>query len=146
MDTNVMVSALLSAAGSNRAVLRLCLEGRCRPLMGDKLFHEYVDVARRPVMNRSPLSESEREELLEAFFSVCDWVSVTFLWRPNLPDEGDNHLIELGVAGGAASIVTNNARDFQRGELKFGQLNIETPPEFLKRWRTTYGNNDNPNA
>lgn len=95
-------------------------------------------------MNRSPLSEREREELLGAFLSVCDWVPVTFLWRPNRADEGDNHLVELAVAGGAASIVTNNVRDLQSGELKFDRLKIETPVTYLKRWRITYGNDDNP--
>lgn len=139
-----MISALLSAVGSNRAILRLCLQGRCRPLMGDKLFHEYSDVVHRPLMGRSPLSEREREELLGAFISVCDWVSVTFLWRPNLADEGDNHLVELAVAGGAVSIVTNDVRDLQRAELKFDRLRIESPATFLNRWRTTYGNDDDP--
>lgn len=146
MDTNVIISALLSPAGHNRAVLRLCLERRCRPLMGDKLFHEYCEVVGRPLLRQSPLSGPEREELLEAFFSECEWVPVTFLWRPNLPDEGDNHLVELGVAGGAGSVVTNNTRDFRGGELKFDGLKIETPAGFLKRWRSTYGNDDDPNA
>lgn len=101
--------------------------------MGDKLLHEYCDVIQRPFMARSLLSAKEREELLEAFLSVCDWVAVTFLWRPNLPDEGDNHLVELAVAGGAGSIVTNNTSDFERGESKFDQLGIETPTAFIKR-------------
>ena len=29
------------------------------------------------------------------------WVRVYYLWRPNLPDEADNHLVELAVAGNA---------------------------------------------
>lgn len=146
MDTNVLISAMLSAGGSNRAILRLCLQGRCRSLVGEKLFHEYCDVIHRPILGRSPLSEPEREELLDALLSVSDWVPVTFLWRPNLADEGDNHVVELAVAGGADSIVTNDVRDLRSGELKFDRLKIETPAAFLKRWRTTYGNDDNPNA
>jgi hypothetical protein len=27
-------------------------------------------------------------------------------WRPHLRDEGDNHLVELAIAGGAEAIVT----------------------------------------
>jgi len=145
VDTNVMVGSLLGASGSNRAVLRLSLKGLCRPLMGEKLFHEYRDLMARPLLERSPLSRAERETLLEAFLSACEWVAVSFLWRPNLPDEGDNHLIELGVAGGAASIVTCNTRDLNSGELKFGSLTVETPAAFLRRWRNTYGDDDNPN-
>jgi predicted nucleic acid-binding protein len=59
-------------------------------------------------------------------------VKVYFLWRPNLPDEGDNHLVELAIAGGADTIVTNNVRDVRRGELSFPDLQILTPAEFLK--------------
>jgi predicted nucleic acid-binding protein len=32
-------------------------------------------------------------------------------WRPNLPDEADNHLLELAVAAQADAIVTRNLRD-----------------------------------
>ena len=50
----------------------------------------------------------------------------------NLPDEADNHLIELALAGHADAIVTHNVRDLRRGELSFPDLHILTPTEFLK--------------
>lgn len=59
-------------------------------------------------------------------------MKVYHLWRPNLPDEADNHLIELALAGGASTIVTNNLRGVSRGELTFTSLNILTPAQFLK--------------
>jgi predicted nucleic acid-binding protein len=49
-----------------------------------------------------------------------------------LPDESDNHLIELAVAGGADWIVTNNVKDFQRAELKFPEIRVGKPVEFLR--------------
>jgi len=145
VDTNVMVSGMLGGTGASRTILRLCLDRQYQPLMGEKLFHEYSDLAGRRSLDRSPLNRGERQELIEAFFSVCEWVSISYLWRPNLPDEGDNHVIELAIAGTAESIVTSNARDFVRGELKFTGLHIETPAEFLKRRRSTYGDHDHPN-
>lgn len=141
-----MVAALLGGPGAARAVLRLCLRRQCQPIMGEKLFLEFCDVVRRPCMERSPLPLKQREQLLEAFVSVCEWVPVFFLWRPNLTDEGDNHLIELGVAGMAQSIVTQNVRDFRGGELRFPRVRVETPAEYLKRWRTNYGDDDNSNS
>lgn len=45
----------------------------------------------------------------------------------------------------ARSIIINNTRDLQGGELKFGHLPLETPAVFLKRWRNTYGNDDDSN-
>lgn len=133
MDTNVFIAALLSPGGNNRSVLRRCLQREIQPLLGAALLHEYEDVmTRSELMNKSPAGPQARQALLEAYLSVCEWVRVYFLWRPNLPDEGDNHLIELAVAGGADAIVTNNKRDLRRGEISFPKLLILTPTEFLQ--------------
>jgi predicted nucleic acid-binding protein len=53
------------------------------------------------------------------------------LWRPNLRDEGDNHVIELAVAGGAEAIITRNTRDFRFAELRFPSIQILTPESLL---------------
>ena len=133
MDTSVIIGAMLSAKGANRQVLRACFEGRVKPVIGEPLFLEYEDVlSRTSLMANSPLSAVERRKLIEAFFSVCDWVDVYFGWRPNLPDEGDNHLMELAVAAGASWIVTNNIADFERAELRFPQIRVARPVEFVK--------------
>jgi predicted nucleic acid-binding protein len=134
VDTNVLVGALLRAsAGDNRQVLRQCLTHKAQPIVGVALFNEYEDLFGRPEpLGKSPLSSGERRELFESFLSVCEWVRVFYLWRPNLPDEGDNHLIELAIAGGANVIVTNNIRDVARGELNFPDLRILTPKQFLQ--------------
>jgi putative PIN family toxin of toxin-antitoxin system len=133
MDTNVFIAAMLSATGSNRAVLRACLSGKAVPLMGDALFFEYEDLlGRGALMKACPISPSERRVLLEALLSVSTWVKIYYLWRPNIPDEADNHLIELALAGHADAIVSNNVRDLRSGGLNFPDLQILTPTEFLK--------------
>lgn len=133
IDTNVLTGALLRRVGHNREVIRACLEGKWTPLIGQALFLEYEDVlGRRPLFRSCPLSEGERRELFAAFLSVCEWVEIYFSWRPNLPDEGDNHIVELAVAGGAEVIVTNNVRDFRRAQLRFPSLRTVSPHEFLK--------------
>jgi predicted nucleic acid-binding protein len=78
------------------------------------------------------LSLTEREELLDIFLAVCEWTPIYFSWRPNLPEEGDNHLVELAVAGGARYIVTRNLRDLSRMELRFPDLRVCSPDAFLK--------------
>ena len=132
VDTNVFISALLSASGFNRQVLRACLCGQALPLMGAALFHEYEELlGRKPLMERCPLTPKERRLFFASFLSVAEWVKVYYLWRPTLPDEGDNHLIELAVAGSAVAIVTNNISDLTAGELRFPKLRILTPRQFL---------------
>ncbi|MCW5622878.1 MAG: PIN domain-containing protein [Burkholderiales bacterium] len=123
----------MKEGGSSRRVIRACLTGAYQPLMGAALFAEYEDVLSRDALWRDSLvSASERKRVLDGFFSVCRWVEVFFAWRPNLPDEADNHLIELAVAGNAAAIVTRNIRDLVRGELGFPALQVLTPEQCLE--------------
>lgn len=133
VDANVFVGALGSGGGANREVLRLCLEGRLEPLMGAALFAEYESVlSRGPLFRRCALDRRERDELLDAFLSVCRWVPVYYLWRPNLPDEADNHVVELAAAGGASTVVTNNLRDFEGEQMDFLNIRAVTPGTLLK--------------
>ena len=83
-----------------------------------------------------PLTAQEQQSLFEALLSVSDWVRIYFLWRPNLPDEGGNHLIELALAGNATVIITNNLRYLRWGELTFPGLKVLSPAEFLTQYPT----------
>ena len=132
VDTNVMLGAALGV-GAASAVIAACLKGQCLPLMGNALFNEYEDVfGRSSLFDKCRLEPKEREELLDIFFACCKWTRIYYLWRPNLRDEADNHLIELAVAGGADFIVTRNLRDLREAELRFGGLRIVSPDLFLK--------------
>jgi putative PIN family toxin of toxin-antitoxin system len=133
LDTDVLVAALLRRGGIARAVLRACLSNRCQPVIGPALLAEYEDVlGRTALFADSVLTVGERDEVFDALLSRCRWVEVFYAWRPNLPDEADNHLIELAVAAQADAIVTRNVRDLAHGELKFPSVRILTPDQFLE--------------
>ena len=133
VDTNVLVSAILSPDGAAREVLRRCLIGTAQPLISNALYREYEDVlSRAEVFATAPIGSEDREALLDAVLGVCRWVNIAFLWRPNLPDESDNHLVELAIAGNAEWIVTGNTRDIAAGELIFDSFRIVTPGAWLK--------------
>ena len=100
IDTSIMISALIGKRGASREVIRRCLTGEYMPLISNPLFQEYEDVSsRRRVRKACPLGAGEIRDLLNSFYSVCSWVPIYYLWRPNLHDEGDNFLIELALAG-----------------------------------------------
>ncbi len=134
VDTNVLVSALLSTSTKttpSREVLRACALGLYQPLISVALFSEYEDVLSRPT-----LIDPQRQKLigkaLDSFLSLCQEVRIFYRYRPNLPDEKDNFVIELALAGAAHYVVTYNIKDF-RGELKFPNLRVLTPEILLKR-------------
>jgi uncharacterized protein len=133
VDTSVFISALIGPAGPSREVVRQCLQGLYSPLMGLNLFCEYESVIFRPsVRSQCPLSADEVRQLLQAFMSVCEWVNIYYLWRPNLKDEADNHVIELAIAGNASVLVTNNLKDFQNTQLLFPNLSVLSPQALLR--------------
>lgn len=139
VDTNVLVSAMLAPAGEPRSVLRLCLNGEVVPLVGNALFSEYETVfARSSLFANCLIDRCERKQLVDAFLACCEWIAISFLWRPNLADEADNHPVELAVAGNADWIVTANICHLRSGEMQFPGLRIGPAGQFMKEWRKTW--------
>ncbi len=96
IDTNVVVSALLSKGGSySRKIIKKVLDSSIAPLMGEALFNECIDVtSRQNIFKKCILNKYERQEFLQAYMSCCLWQKIYYKWRPNLQDEADNHIIE----------------------------------------------------
>jgi uncharacterized protein len=134
IDTSVLISALIGSTGASRELIRLCLQGEYQPLMGNNLFLEYESVVlREKIITQCTLTKQEIFALLDAFMSVCQWIDIYYLWRPNLRDEADNHLIELAIAGNAQIIATKNIKDFLNSDLIFPNLSILKPEQIVRR-------------
>ena len=132
IDTNVFISACLGSRVAG-AVVAAALRGGYVPLMGTALLAEYEDVmGRDELFVGCRLDRDEREALLDVFLSRCEWTRVYYLWRPNLRDEADNHLVELAVAGAAYCVVTANLRDLRVMDLRFPGLRVLAPEVFLR--------------
>lgn len=133
VDTSVFISALISSQGSSRELIRRCLKGEYKPLMGNALFSEYESIIyREEIIAKCPLTSDEIYALIASLMSVSQWISIYYLWRPNLKDEADNHLIELAIAGNAEIIATHNVKDFQNAELLFPNLSILKPEAIIR--------------
>jgi putative PIN family toxin of toxin-antitoxin system len=133
LDSNVLVSAFTSSEGASRQVLRSVLNGVAEALISVPLFAEYESVlGRQETQRRCPLTVAQQCRLFDAFLARTRLVEVYYRWRPNLPDEGDNHDLELAVAAGDAPIVTFNRRDFRGGELRFPSILVQTPTAWLR--------------
>jgi putative PIN family toxin of toxin-antitoxin system len=134
IDTSVFISSLISPQGKSRELIKCCLQGKYQPLMANSLFSEYESVINRDIIKeKCPLTLDEIDSLFNAFLSVSQWINIYYLWRPNLKDEGDNHLIEIAIAGGANLIATYNIKDFNGAELLFSNLQILTPEDLINK-------------
>ncbi|MCH2158541.1 MAG: putative toxin-antitoxin system toxin component, PIN family [Oleiphilaceae bacterium] len=133
VDTSVIISALIGEAGPSRQILRNCLTGSFSPMISTALFLEYEDVHQCPqIAELCPLKPEEIKELLSAFYSVCHWVPIHYLWRPNLRDDNDIFLIELAIASNAQFIVINNIKDLTGAELTFKGFDVVKPEQLLR--------------
>jgi len=136
IDTNVLVAGLISGKGPNRKILRLCFEETLQPYIGNALYKEYQDLlSRENIQALCKQTSFTLSEFLDDFASICKPADVWFLWRPNLKDEADNHIVELAVAANVTYIITNNISDFAQAELQHVGHTVITPPDLLKLLR-----------
>jgi putative PIN family toxin of toxin-antitoxin system len=141
IDTNIVINTLLSPSRKSASfrVTEMCLQGLIEPQFGNALFSEYEDVSKRQnIVDKTRFTSDEITEVVDGLFSVGRWHKVHFLWRPNLRDEGDNHLIDLAVASNADYLISYNLKDLMSGDLKF-DFEVLTPEDFLKAHKMKRG-------
>ncbi len=91
------------------------------------------DVLKRPEQREaSGLSLAEVDTALAALAMLTEAVEVRFTWRPQLPDPGDEMVLEAAVNGRADALVTHNLADFAAAAPRFG-LALLRPSELLER-------------
>ncbi len=127
LDTNVLVSGLLSPFGPPAQVLDLILAGEVQLAYDDRLLAEYRAVLARP---RFGLNPNAVADLLEVLATAGEPV-VAHPLPASLPDAGDLPFLEVAAEAGAV-LATGNQRHFPAQAC--GDLAVVTPAEFLTRW------------
>jgi uncharacterized protein len=130
LDTNVIVSALLSGGGTSDMVVQLVLQGAATLLIDSRIQAEYDEVTSRA---RLGLSDAERRTLLDVLAQIAEPVIARPL-RLSLPDLDDRLFVEVAVAGRADVIVTGNVKHFvpRRGALGVA---VQSPRQFVDAMR-----------
>lgn len=129
IDSNVVYAGLYSSAGASHQILRLIEEGRVVPYLSTALLYEYEEILRRN-QKRLRLTVKDIEDVLDGLCCCGEECQIHFLWRPQLGDPKDDHVLELAVAANCADIITFNTRDF-RGASRFG-VRIVQPGQLLE--------------
>lgn len=82
---------------------------------------EYEAVLTRPKnLSAFGLTTNEVEHFLDSMALLITPVTPFFLWRPQLRDPADEHVLEAAVNGAAQAIVTFNQRHFQQAAARCG--------------------------
>lgn len=131
LDTNVLVAGLCRRIDSPSFKILQNIQKTIIPLvLTKKLYLEYESVlTRRSIRKLIGASKEEIAFVLDALPALAFRSEVFYLWRPNLPDEEDNFVLEAAIATNAL-VVTKNITNFRMGELRFPGLVVLTPQQF----------------
>lgn len=130
IDTNILVSALMSKRGASYKILSLLPTGKFAFHLSVPLVCEYESVLKRSELQLTWTAQ-DIDDLLDIICLLGIKHEIWYLWRPLLQDVKDDFVAELAVTAQAEGIVTQNIRDF-KGLEKFG-IDLLTPKEFLQR-------------
>mgnify|MGYP003395445724 FL=1 len=109
VDSNVVVSALLSPHGPPAQVLRLMLQRDLQLLHDARVLAEYREVLARPRFGFDP-------DDIRAVVDGLEASGETVMAKPlpiRLPDPDDLPFLEVAVEGRADALVTGNPRHFR---------------------------------
>ena len=125
MDTNVLLSALLSDKGASYKLLSIIDSEKFVVHISTTLLYEYEEILKL----KSKMSTKYVDAILDYLCLIGKKNSIFYLWRPKLKDVDDDFLLELAVKSHSI-IVTLNGKDFKPAS-EYG-LRVMTPKEFLQ--------------
>jgi putative PIN family toxin of toxin-antitoxin system len=130
LDTNVLVSRLLSTSGAPASIIDRWRQGAFEVLASTSMLAEYRRVLAYPkIQARLRLTNARLDQLIEDFHQVVVLVEPSEVIEAISSDPADNKFIECAVAGSAEYIVSGDRHLL--GLQQFRGIRILTPAAFL---------------
>ena len=129
LDTNVLVSGLLTPFGSSGKIVRMVFSNQLILFLDARILSEYRDVLHRPKFS---FNTDDVAVLLEFIKYYGQFVSGSPLCDP-LPDSDDEPFLEVAIAGNVSALITGNTAHFPVYLLK--GVRLFSPTEFVAFYR-----------
>ena len=129
IDTNVLISALLTSGGLPEAVFNLAISGEVQWFASEAILAEYEDVLKRP---RLAIDSGKAAAAIARIRGIVSVVSPTMRIAA-ASDPDDNRFLECAEAAQAHYLITGNIRHFPE---VWKETRILTPREFIEAWTT----------
>lgn len=129
LDTNVLVSGLLTPYGSSGEIVRLVSAGILIVQYDARVLLEYQDVLYRPKFQ----FDTQDIETLLIYINQNGQVISSGPLKRRLPDPDDEPFLEIAIAGQAACLITGNKRHFPKETRQL--IKIFSPSEFIDFFR-----------
>ena len=128
LDTNIVISGLISLDGPPARVLDMWVEGRISVCVSPALVEETLSVITRPKF-KSLGTVDERQAIITGLFEHADIVLPSTIITVIENDDADNRVLECAVSGGVDVIVSGDSHLLDLGT--YEGISIVTPAEFL---------------
>ena len=125
LDTNVLVSAMLTARGTCADIIDLLRDGAIATVLCDRIVDEYAEVLARPEFGFPAASVARVLQSIVAASEVC----IVTIIGPVLPDPNDQVFIDLALSADVDALVTGNRKHF--GPLSGGARPLILSPREL---------------
>ncbi|HCE45604.1 MAG TPA: putative toxin-antitoxin system toxin component, PIN family [Lentisphaeria bacterium] len=129
VDTNVIVSGLLSPFSSSGEIVRMAASGELILCYDARVLSEYTDVLNRPKFKFSP-------ELVAVFLDQIKNSGVASSGIPlelKLPDTDDEAFLEIALSENVTCLITGNIRHFPP-KCRLGKK-VLSPSDFIEYYR-----------
>ena len=130
LDTNILVSGLLSSQGNPAQVLTLALAGAVQACHDERILAEYAEVLARPRFKFDPKRVREVLNKIKTDGLAVDASEHSGL---DLPDADDEPFLAVALTAAADFLVTGNLSDYPPDKRR--GCAVVSPAAFMEHWR-----------
>ena len=127
LDTNIVVSALISNSVPTKILYELVLNQKVKICLTEEIFTEYIEVLNREKFTKYTNFKSKADIVLNKLREISTYYE-TNRKIEILSDTSDNKFLELAAVSSADYLITGNTLDFQITEFEYTR--ILTPREY----------------
>jgi len=127
LDTNVIVSALISNSIPTKILYELVLTQKVQTFLSEEIFAEYVEVMNREKFTKYTNFKTRADIILNKLREISRFYK-TDRKIDILTDTSDNKFLELAAVSSADYLITGNILDFHITEFEYTR--ILTPREY----------------
>ena len=129
LDTNVVVSGLMSELGKPAKIIDLALENHIQVAYDDRILGEYEDVLARPELRIRP---ARARAVIAHIELTGNLITPASLSAVGYPDPDDLPFAEVFITADADALITGNIRHF--APLIEKGLAVISPALFLEKF------------
>lgn len=122
LDTNVIVSALISNSIPTKILYELVLTKDAETCVSTEIFTEYIEVLSRDRFDKYPNFRSKADVVLNKLREICSFHRHHKNVELITADLSDNKFLEVAAASYADYLITGNSLHFTFSEFEYTRI------------------------